>query len=95
MRDLLQNDAIAKLKYSLKIRIVQYTQMNCLYLDIVDFLQSEVRQSEDDVHAPQGKLGDRIAVQVNVKIIQSPYTRERVNLNQRADVGRAERDGLQ
>lgn len=69
--------------------------MHCLYLDIVDFLQSKVRQSEDDVHAPQGELGDWIAVQVNVQIIQSPYPRERVYLNQGADVGRTECDGLQ
>lgn len=89
------NDEIEILRYSLKIRTVQWTQMNCLYLDIVDFLQSEVRQSEDDVHAPQGELGDRIAVQVNVEIIQSTYPRERVNLNQGADVCGAERDGLQ
>lgn len=93
--NLFQTDRIVKFKYSLKIRIVQQTQMHCLYLDIVDFLQSKVRQSEDDVHAPQGELGDWIAVQVNVQIIQSPYPRERVNLNQGADVGRTECDGLQ
>lgn len=95
VHNLLQYDEIEILRYSLKIRTVQWTQMNCLYLDIVDFLQSKVRQSEDDVHAPQGELGDRIAVQVNVEIIQSPYPRERVNLNQGADVCGAERDGLQ
>lgn len=65
------------------------------YLDIVDFFQSEVSQSEDHKHTPQGELCNGISVEIDVQIIQSPNCRESIYLNQRPDVGGTEGDGLQ
>ena len=64
------------------------------YLNVIDFLQAEVSQAKNSVHAPQCELSHRVAIQVYCQVVQAPDAGQGIDLLQAVDVGSAEHQSL-
>ncbi len=56
------------------------------HVQFVDFLEREVRESEERIGSPERELGDGVPLRVDVQVVEFAQTRQRVQLVQTVNV---------